>query len=141
MGALRWLARIALCAFPVLVSGCSDDGPKTYPVKGTVSYQGKPLPLGTVMFVPLDGPPATSTINSGGSYSLQAVAGTHKVEIIAMPPVVGGKADPAKEGGYDYTGATIPKSLIPEKFNRYETSGIEVQVQAIDENRIDLTLQ
>ncbi len=93
------------------------------------------------MFVPADGPPAAATINADGTYSLESVPGKQKVSVTAVPPVQGGRPDPSKEGGFDYTGAKILPSLIPEKFNNYATSGLEVEVQAIAENQLDLKLE
>jgi hypothetical protein len=125
----------------LLLVGCGQDGPRTHLVKGTVSYQGKPLTLGTVMFVPADGPATAGTINADGTYSLESVPGKQRVSVTAVPPVQGGRPDPSREGGYDYTGATILPSLIPEKFGNYATSGLEVEVQPIAENKIDLELK
>lgn len=44
---LALLASLCLC-----FSGCSDRGPKRYRISGTVTYDGKPVPIGTVMFEP-----------------------------------------------------------------------------------------
>src|SRR5262249_60542919 len=46
-------------------------GPRTFPVKGTVMYAGKPVPKGTVLFTPVNGgAPATRAINQGGALRL-----------------------------------------------------------------------
>ena len=124
-----------------LVSGCGQSGPKEYPVTGTVTYQGEPLLLGTVMFVPKEGPAATATIGNDGRYRLEAVPGEHSVGIIAMPPRPGGRPDPAVEGGIDYTGVPEVESLIPEKYNRFHTSGVAVVVEAKAANQVDIHLE
>lgn len=36
----------------VLMAGCSDSGPKRYRLQGTVEFDGKPVPAGTVYFDP-----------------------------------------------------------------------------------------
>lgn len=48
---LRVLAMVSLS----IVSGCSGpSGPTTYRVSGEVTFQGKPVPAGTIVFEPLD---------------------------------------------------------------------------------------
>ena len=135
----------ALTLFPVLallMCGCGQSGPETYPVTGTVSYRGSPLPLGTVMFVPKEGPPSKpAAIDEHGRYRLDAVAGEHAVAVTAMPPRPGGRPDPTVEGGVDYTGVPAVKSLIPMKYYRYHTSGIAVKVEAKTPNTIDIDIQ
>ncbi len=130
-----------LFVFTVLVAGCGQSGPKLYPVTGTVSYQGKPLPLGTVMFVPKEGPPSKpATIDANGRYELEVVAGPSAVAVTAMPPRPGGRIDPTVEGGIDYSGVPPVKSLIPQKYNRYHRSGLKVTVKPDGLNTIDINL-
>jgi hypothetical protein len=135
--------RLSKCVLPLFllfaVAGCGESGPKTYPVTGTASYQGKPLPLGTVMFVSDHGPAASSTIDADGKYRLDAVPGKHRVAIIAMPPQQG-RPDPNVEGGIDTTGFPPAKSLVPQKYNDYNTSGVEVEVKSDGANKIDINL-
>src|SRR5207244_10223189 len=122
--AWAWLGLLAGLA------GCAEQqGPKTYPVQGKVSYKGKLLPFGSLTFVPKDGPAALGVINADGSYKLRAVAGKHRVEVIAVPAYEGGRPDPTAEGGIDYRGVSPPKPLVPAKYNLYSTSGIEAEVR------------
>src|SRR5438128_2436094 len=65
-------------------------------VHGKVTYQGKPVPLGSVLFVPVEPPkdglmqPASGTINPDGTYELKseedpgAILGEHKVVVVAV---------------------------------------------------------
>jgi hypothetical protein len=122
-----------------LVAGCGESGASKYPVTGKVNYQGKPLPLGTVMFVPDNGPPAMSMIGADGTYRLEATPGKQRVSVVAMPPQQG-RPDPTVDGGIDTTGFPVPKSLVPQKYNEYRTSGIEVEVKPTGENQIDINL-
>jgi hypothetical protein len=125
-----------------LVLGCGPAGPTKYPVSGTVRYQGKPLTLGTVTFVPASGPVCgPAAIGPDGGYQLEATAGQHAVGVVAMPPRTGGRPDPHAEGGVDWTGVPAPKSLIPEKYNRYDTSGVTVMVEAKASNSVDIDLK
>ena len=85
--------------------GCSSntpDTPETVPVSGTVSYQGKPLPGASVIFLDSSAAsPQTGTLNTitddSGQFELKsyfgartvkkgAVPGTYKVTILKMVP-------------------------------------------------------
>ncbi len=126
----------------LLAVGCGPSGPKKYVVEGTVTYQGDPLPFGTVMFVPEDGPPSKPTlIDKDGHYRLEAVVGQHRVQVVAMPERKGGRPDPSIEGGFDYTGVPEVQSLVPTKYTRFHTSGITVTVEAVEPNKIPIELQ
>jgi len=132
---------IALLLVVSLLVGCRPAGEPMYPVTGTVRYRGKPLPLGAVFFVPEKGPMSgPASIDSQGRYQLEAVAGQHAVGVFAMPPRTGGRPDPRAEGGMDWSKAPPVKSLIPAKYNRYDTSGVSVTVEAKATNAIDLNL-
>lgn len=122
-----------------LIAGCGESGPITFPVTGKINHQGKPLPFGAVMFVPLDGPANSAAIEPDGSYKVQLVPGTHRIAVVAMPPRQG-RPDPSQEGGLDTTGFPEPKSLIPEKYNQYDTSGVQIEVQAAGGNAINIEL-
>jgi hypothetical protein len=123
-----------------LLLGCGDAGPTLYPVTGTVSHQGEALPLGTVMFVPDHGPPSgPAPIAEDGSYRLEAVAGEHAVQVVAVPPREG-RADPSVEGGFVYTDDGPPEPLVPRKYNNYQTSGVTVTVKPEGSNQIDINL-
>lgn len=81
------LQLLALAA--LAVAGCGRDypGPKRYPISGRVSYDGEPIDMGTISFLPAD---AGSQCVSGGQildgvYSVAegrgANAGAYRVEI------------------------------------------------------------
>jgi hypothetical protein len=134
----RLLLALGAC---ILLSGCGQGGPKTYSVEGTVTYQGEPLPLGTVMFVPESGPPSKpAAIDANGHYRLETVAGKHRVQVVAMPERKGGRPDMNVEGGVDYTDVEEVESLIPAKYGRFDTSGVTVTVEAAKTNTIPIDL-
>jgi hypothetical protein len=71
IGALRrygWLMLVVVCA------GCSSKGT----VSGKVTYQGKPVTVGTVIFVPEAG---------GGGFSSNIRDGEYKIERLPVGPV------------------------------------------------------
>lgn len=125
------MLRFCICIFVValaFLAGCSSKrGLETAPVSGKVTYKGKPLPNGTVMFVPGEGPAATGEIDKDGNYQLTtyaagdgAVLGNHKVSITALADI--GSALPEQRN-------PTPPSLLPAKYLSHDTSGLTVEVK------------
>ena len=110
-------------------------GPRTFPVQGTVMYNGKPVPKGTVLFTPVNGgSTATGEINEDGTYRLTtykpgdgACLGEYRVAIMAMEGPVQG--DPP----------VAPPPLIPDKYSSLALSDLKANVQEGD-NVCDFTL-
>ncbi|QDV67015.1 hypothetical protein Poly24_07060 [Rosistilla carotiformis] len=51
--------------------GCSGSSvPETYPISGTVTYQGAPVADATITFSPTAGRPASGTTDDGGTFQL-----------------------------------------------------------------------
>jgi hypothetical protein len=97
-------------------------------VTGKVTYQGKPVPKGTIAFIPVapDGRNATGVLSPDGTYALQseepndgAQLGEYKVTISARDDVV-----------LDYTPPVPvkPKMLAPAQYENPETSGLKATV-------------
>ena len=116
----RW--RILACAILVL-SGCAPAAPSLVDVRGSVTFNGKPLKMGQIAFVP-DGPgqPGLGYLSSEGTYRLMShggrpgiLPGTYRVSIAAM------------EGSFENENV---RHLIPERFMRLETSGLSAEVPA-----------
>jgi hypothetical protein len=136
---IRAAALLAFCAGAAPGCGEEIERPETFPVQGRVTYQGKPVPRGTITFQSDDGQAAVGEIQPDGSYRLStfeegdgAVLGHHKVYIIADT------SDPGMIPGSS-PGYTPPKDLIPKKYNRVETSGLEANV-AEEAGMIDFDL-
>ena len=119
----------------LLLAGCGDEELATYPVQGRVTFRGEPVPTGSVMFIPAQGPAAATTIAPDGSYELQAVAGRHTVTVVAQQRWPAG-FDPAS-AARDWV---PPPPLVPAKYNRPATSGLVVEVQAVETNEANLVL-
>jgi len=69
---------LLLTALFVAVSGCGDNKLKTYPVSGTITYQGKPLAGATVGFSPKvegAGDGGFARTDENGFYQLQTTQG------------------------------------------------------------------
>jgi hypothetical protein len=123
-----------------LAAGCAKKGGmETAPVSGKVTYRGKAVPTGTVMFVPTEGPAATGNIASDGTYKLEtytagdgAVIGTHKVTITALQDMAG--ALPEQR-------SPTPPPLVPAKYLSGETSGLVAEVKPKTNNEVNFDLK
>jgi len=124
---------LALCALCVMLFGCG--GPKHYPVRGTVTLDGKPLPDASIAFTPEgeQGAAAAATTDSQGNYRLQAAgsegaqAGKYVVRISTF-----------SEGNPDEEPPAPPiPERVPAKYNIKTTLLREVKAQ---ENVIDFPL-
>jgi len=124
----------------VTLPGCgySPDLPPVAEVSGTVTLDGNALPRGTVQFVPDDaqgtsGAPGVGSIDSNGRYEIStagvkgAIVGKHKVGVVALEE-------------FDPMTTSYAPSLIPERYNDANSSGLAFEVKAGEENVIDLKL-
>jgi hypothetical protein len=114
--------------------GCGSNRLPTAPVEGKVLCDGKPLEFGGVLFQSDLGPPALGAIQPDGTFRLStyrdgdgAVLGTHRVQISCYD-VQHPDADAIRRRE---TG--VGKSLIPQKYTRYDSSGLAVEVRAHNE--------
>jgi hypothetical protein len=130
---LSGVIRSALVLLVALVFGCAPSGPKTYPVSGTVTFDGQPLQDGYVTFVSSGGDigPDAGKI-SAGEFSFRAQAGPKRVEIQANRPKPGAAADPAM-------GAVPQEQFIPSHYNLQSTLTAEVKPDG--ENRYEFQLK
>lgn len=137
---LRILALSA--SFAAWASGCGpgEVRPETVPVQGKVTYKGAPVTVGTITFQSDSGQPATGKIGADGTYKLGtfaesdgAIPGHHKVIVVAND------GDPTKMPGSS-PGYKPPKDLVPKKYNKIESSGLETTVSK-DKTSYDFDLQ
>ncbi len=77
------MAKYGVCLLVVgLLVGCSESGPKMYPVDGTVTLGKNPMNGGFVSFEnPENGLAAQGIIEEDGSYTLELPKGTYQVMI------------------------------------------------------------
>jgi hypothetical protein len=90
---LRFAAAVALASSISLFVGCGKSGHERATVYGRVLFDGKPMPTGTVRFVPTGDtktPPAAAQIVDG-AYRVETRGGVpvgkHKIEIEAFRPI------------------------------------------------------
>lgn len=132
-------------ALALSLTGCGSKNERsTAPVQGTVTFKGKPLNTGSLLFVPSGGgPTAQANIRPDGTYSMTtyrdgdgAVIGNHDVIIMALEDPAGGKLPEDAKKGYD----SAQHSLIPEKFGDLAKSGLKVEVTADVTHVVDFDL-
>src|SRR5262245_44449132 len=139
-----WFALSFMTTLAFLGAGCKP-GVEMAPVKGTVTYNGKPLAKGTILFEPTGQRSATGKIVDGEIVEVTtyksgdgAVVGPHKVAIFSTeePASGGGNPGDASKPNPDYmTG----KSLIPAHYSDITTSGLTADIQS-GENTVTFTL-
>jgi hypothetical protein len=124
--------RAALLALLLCVPavGC---GAGTGEVSGTVRYNGKPLPSGTIQFLGADGIPCAARIQPDGTYSVQLPPGPTRVIVSCVDEARLNRAvnkSAARNGRMANTAAPDGNfSLIPQRYSDWDASGLTVQVQ------------
>jgi len=129
--------RFARCAALLLAAtaplGCGRSGPETYPVSGTVTFDGQPVPDGHIQFVPADGKglPDPGKIENG-EFSFDAKPGPKRVEIEAS----------RETGPVDKSMGLAPReSYIPPCYNLETTLTAEVTPDGPNEFNFPLKSQ
>ena len=167
LGKATWLMLVATS----LTLGCSvedSNRPKTYPVNGTVKFNGNAVEGATVTFQLTDGKEnAIGSTDKSGKYTLStvspndgAVAGQYKVSIVkfevgetpkgapSLPPgqIASGDlpadyAPPVANNGGARGGAAGPKNLLPAKYANADSSALRAMVDTRGENKFDFELK
>lgn len=128
-GAMMWLLLTTVVAI-----GCGDGGPAGATVQGTVTYEGKPLERGVVLFNPTDQEQSASraTIQSDGRYKLTVVPGEYKV-VVNLFTETDSSLEPGDPGYQE------PKSLLPGQYSSLMRTPLEFTVED-QPTEIDLPL-
>lgn len=111
--------RFMVCTVMMLcLFGCGPKAPPTYPVSGTVTFDGKPVDIGDIIFVPENRAlgPDSGKIN-GGKFTTRTKAGKCRVEISALN--IGPDTKYA-------SGSPIASNYIPDCYNIESTLTVEV---------------
>lgn len=135
------LARLlVLACMAVAPLACGSTGPGMAPVSGKVTYNGKPVPKGSVTFASTTqgGRNATGQLDANGFYKLQtenpgdgALIGDYLVTIYAHDePIL----------DYIPKKPIPPKILTPTKYEKPETSGLKATVKS-GSNTFDFELK
>jgi hypothetical protein len=131
-------AAAACCGAAVIIMlvGCNGSSQESQ-VSGSVTLDGSRIGPGMVVFAPVaEGKPATGSIESNGSYTLNTsrepglAAGRYKVAVsIRELPENVKRSDQIPPG----------KLLIPERYEQSTTSGLEYEIEP-GRNTIDIDL-
>jgi hypothetical protein len=126
-----------IVALLVSLAGCSDSGPKTVPVEGTLNIDGQPANNIGIDFIPVaEGGTVSSGRAENGKFTLAAgvqgkpgaVVGKYK---IVLRDLSGGGEERYKTGSSGTSSKpNVPKLPFPEKYANAETTDKEVEVTA-----------
>lgn len=125
-----------LACFFVCLAGCTPapTGPAQFPVKGTVTFDGKPVESGRILFRKIgEGDRAYGGEITNGDYSFPSEAGKVKVEITASR-IIPGKFDTSNG-----TQEPVGEMYIPAKYNSKST--LEAEVKSSGDNTIPFDLK
>ncbi len=143
-----------LAVLLVALLGCGESGPAMGTVSGRVTFEGEPVPVGTVRFWPQSGRPATGDLDEQGRFELTtfesgdgALVGSHTVTIDAH--VVEGaapKMDSLEQEMEVFSDPSTPRVraqrirwLVPERYSTPKGSQLTATVEP-GENQIDFPL-
>lgn len=137
----------------IALAGCGGGHPDRPPVHragGVVLEGDKPVAGAHVTYQFRGEPPRTAygTTDGQGRYRLTtfdtddgAVAGEHEVKVVKLEAAAPSAAD---AGSVPPGGATRPapkpKSLVPAKFGKFETSGLKATVEKSGRNELTIDL-
>lgn len=131
---LAWIASV------LLATGCGRSDRHLGQVRGTVSYQGKPLAAGAVVFEVSGARQAQGKIVNGKITEAGTFATDDGVpEGMARIAVFANEAAPAKSSALSPS-MNVGKSLIPKKYNDPSTSGLTWKIES-GNNDITLDLK
>jgi hypothetical protein len=161
---------VACCTVLTIGCSKGANAPQLVPADGEVTYKGSPIAGATITFIPEKGPLAMAVTDLGGKFTLSTgsfpgvTAGPVSVSISAYTPGQGKSSDSAavskppqseaeaadylKKAGQmqeamnrgESAAASQPKSLIPERYTKAETSGLRFEVKASGENHFPIEL-
>jgi hypothetical protein len=124
------LVRFAILGTAVLILASCDSGPPTAEVSGNVTYDGKPIELGTISFFPRDGKGTTSggpILN--GAYTAKGVSFGEMDVKINGAKVVGTRKlyqnNPNSEVEKNY------KEFLPERYNEKTTLTLDIKERVV----------
>ena len=134
-------SRIVLSAALLAVCGTlgcfSENGPKTYKVRGTLNVGGDQLDFGVVRFYsPMGRGIVNARVKANGVYNVELQEGIYTVAIEAIPPIV----PPEGVSSDDIDPSLVPKSLIPEIYRKWQWSPLKYDVSSTKENVYDIRI-
>lgn len=128
----RFLSLAVVAILFGALAGCGPTGPKLYPVAGTVTWNGQPLPEGDIVFAPASpGEVEDAGKVVAGKFAFQARPGAKKVKIMAN----------RSEGPIDPQMGVAPRvQYIPPQFSSAEKTTLTAEVTENGKNEFEFTL-
>jgi len=116
------------------LAGCGRSGPVLVPVTGRVTFDGRPVETGEIIFRAVDGSVASGAGPiAAGRYEARVPVGSKRVEVSATRQ---GAVRPEKPGG---SGEPPPAEMyVPDRYNA--KSEITADVTAAGPNEFDFEL-
>jgi hypothetical protein len=111
--------------FVLMVTGCGKPGMERVHVSGKASYDGKPIEIGQIRFVPISPASGPITIDriENGAYETATTGGvtvgTHRVELRMYD-------SHEYETAPRVAGSASVKQLLPDKYNRNSELTLDV---------------
>jgi hypothetical protein len=137
---MRWGLYLAALPAALWAAGGCGRSLETAPVTGRVTYYGKAVKPGRVLFIGPANHSAVSPLDDDGRYALRAAVGDNVVSVESRAPV----AVPGKPtGAGPFTKRPLPpigKSLIPERYLTPGSSGLTFSVKS-GPNTFDIELK
>jgi hypothetical protein len=135
--------RLFLLLVLMITLGCGDGRMKlpTAPVEGTVTYRGKPLGAGRVIFVHDSGQAVATDLAAGGSFKLTAFQGKNRVAVQCFwvkqdaPSML--KGSPGKGPA----GKSPAATSVPERYTEHTTSGLMFEVKPDANGKAEFALK
>jgi len=130
----RCVSVILFLVGSLLVAGCNNENAGLVPVKGKVTYNGKPVPNGTINFMPDAGRSTYGEIQPDGTYSLMAIPATHKVVVMALNDTSNRLPEER---------SPLPAPIVPNKYTHITTTDLTAKVEdkGSKPNEIDFDLK
>lgn len=127
---------LAVLFFATVMSGCQHRGVDlpASPVSGRILYRGRPLTFGRIAFIHPSGQAAGTEISNDGMFKLNVFQGNNRVSIECYDTDKPGSAKKRSRMMEDN------KSLIPDRYMNYGTSGLTLDVQGEVDN-VEFTLK
>ena len=134
---MRTFLYVLVLLLMITAIGCSGGGVSlpTAPVVGTVTYRGKPLNAGRIIFFHPSGQAVGANIAADGSFRLAAFQGKNQVAVELFGPR---RPNPIPDG----RPRMLPgPSLIPDRYTDSRTSGLTLNVKPGENSRAEFTLK
>ena len=125
-----YFALLAVSLVALGLIGCSPKGPKVYPISGTVTFNGKPVPDGDIVLLTSGEVDEPGKIKDG-KFAFTARAGNKRVKIMAS----------RQEGPVDpQMGAAPLTQYIPAKYSSEQTE-LTMEVKESGKNEFPFELK